>query len=207
MKRAVLYFRVSTFDQNCENQVPDLYRYCEFRGWEKGGEFRDESTSGGKKTRPQLEAMMKEIRAGKYNVLLVWSYDRFARSLTHLVSTLDELRALGVDFASFREQLDTTTPEGRLMFGFYAVMAEFERNRMATRTRAALARLKAQGKRLGRPKMGGQYDLQRAVELRAKGYSLRAIASEIGLSRTWVYTHLNDPSLIGPHKEPDVSSV
>ena len=207
MKKAVLYFRVSTFDQNCENQVPDLYRYCEFRGWEKAGEFRDESVGGGKKSRPQLETMMKEIRAGKYDILLVWSYDRFARSLIHLVETLDQLRALGVDFVSFREQLDTTSPEGRMMFQLYGLLAEFEKNRMATRTRAALARLKAQGKRLGRPKVGGEYDLQRATELRAKGYSLRAIAQEIGLSRTWVSTHLNDPSLIGPSKPPDTSSV
>jgi len=190
MKKAVLYFRVSTADQNCENQVPDLRKYCEFRGWENVGEFRDEGVSGAKETRPQLEKMMQEIRAGKYDVLLVWSYDRFARSLSHLVSTLDQLKSLRVDFASFREQLDTTTPEGRMMFQFYGMMAEFERNRMSTRTKATLARLKAEGRRLGRPKVGGEADYQRALELRSKGYTLRAIAQEIGLSRTWVSTHL-----------------
>jgi DNA invertase Pin-like site-specific DNA recombinase len=207
MKRAVLYFRVSTFDQNCENQVPDLYRYCELRGWEKAGEFRDEAVSGGKATRPQLEKMMDEIRDGKYDILLVWSYDRFARSVSHLVQTLDYLHSIKVDFASFRERIDTTTPEGRMMFQFFAMMAEFERNRIATRTRATLARLKAQGKRLGRPKVGGEADLQRAIEMRTQGYSLRAIAHEIGLSRTWVSTHLEAASLkLPPVLDPPLPS-
>jgi DNA invertase Pin-like site-specific DNA recombinase len=201
MKKAVLYFRVSTADQTTENQVPDLRRYAEFREWEIAAEYRDEAMSGAKETRPQLEKMMSEIRAGKYNVLLVWSYDRFARSLIHLVTTLDQLRALGVDFVSFREQLDTTSPEGRMMFGFYAVMAEFERGRIAARTKATLARLKAQGKKLGRPPINNPEVISTAHRLRQEGHSLRFIATWTNRSKTWVANVLKTP----PDLMPDIT--
>ncbi len=183
MKRAVLYFRVSKNEQNYENQVPDLRKYCKFRGWENAGEFKDEGVSGAKATRPELEKMMYGIRAGRYNVLLVWSYDRFARSLSHLVRTLDELHSLGVDFASFKEQLDTATPQGKLMFGIYGAMAEFERSMISARTRATLARLKAQGKVLGRPREIGQDQIVQTISLRSKGYSMRDIGQRLGISR------------------------
>ncbi len=186
-KRAVLYYRVSTFDQHCENQVPDLHRYCAFRNWKIEAEFKDEGISGTKQTRPQLEKMMMGIRRGLYDVLLVWSYDRFARSMIHLVTTLDQLRSLGVDFASFREQLDTTTPEGRMMFQFFALMAEFERNRTAVRTRATLARMKAEGKRLGRPIEYDSTMIERIWSDRKKGLSIRAIAREIEMSPAFVH--------------------
>jgi DNA invertase Pin-like site-specific DNA recombinase len=185
--KAVLYIRVSTFDQNSDTQLRELEKYCEWRQWEIVEVFRDDGVSGTKKTRPALEAMMKEIRAGKYDVLLVWSYDRFARSLSHLATTLDYLRSINVDFASYRERADTTTTEGKLMFGFFAVMAEFERNRIADRTRATLARLKAQGKRLGRPPQRNQVTIDDVLRFKSEGFSMREIGKRVNMSKTWVH--------------------
>ncbi len=111
MKRVGIYCRVSTTDQTTENQILDLRRYCLSRQWEIAGEFKDEGISGTKGDRPALKLLMEAARKRKIDVILVWKLDRFGRSVNHLVNTLEELRSLGVDFVSFTESLDTTTPK------------------------------------------------------------------------------------------------
>jgi len=176
--RAVLYYRVSTDRQNEENQMPALRAYTEFRKWKIVKEYVDHGISGGKDSRPDLDVMMSEIRAGKYDVLLVYSYDRFARSLPHLVLVMDELGHLGVAFASYHEQIDTTTPQGRLLFAFYAGLAEWTRHQIAQKTRDTLARLKNEGIKLGRPTLPDDVR-ERIFALRAQGLSVRKIADQI----------------------------
>jgi DNA invertase Pin-like site-specific DNA recombinase len=184
-KKAVLYYRVSTDEQNCENQQSDLKRYCQFRNWSIAAEYKDEGISS-RITRPEMEKMMNEIRRGTYNVLLVWSYDRFARNVAHLMMTLDELKNLGVDFASYRQQLDTTSPMGHMMFTVFAGFAQLERDMVSERTKAALARLKAQGKRLG-PPITSPKVIAAAIEMRKEGLSMRKIAEASNMSLGWVH--------------------
>jgi DNA invertase Pin-like site-specific DNA recombinase len=189
-KKAVLYYRVSTDEQNCENQKSDLERYCQFRNWAIAAEYKDEGIST-RVTRPELEKMMTEIRRGTYNVLLVWSYDRFARNVAHLMMTLDELKNLGVDFASYRQQLDTTSPMGHMMFTVFAGFAQLERDMISERTRSALARLKSQGVKLGPPAAGPEV-VAAVFEMRKTGLSMRKIAAAVRMSVGWVHGVLKD---------------
>ncbi len=180
--RAVLYYRVSTNKQDEKNQVPDLRRYAEFRKWIISKEYIDHGISGGKDSRHDLDLMMSEIRKGKYDVLLVYSYDRFARSLPHLVYTMDELGKLGVGFASYQEQIDTTTPQGRLMFAIYAGLAEWMRHQIGQKTSATLRRKRdEEGMKLGRPSVPDDVRAK-IVALHKQGVSVRNIAKQL----TWV---------------------
>ncbi len=185
-KRAVLYYRVSKDEQNCENQKADLHRYCEFRKWAMVGEYQDEAVSGLKIKRPGLDAMMSELRHGRYDVLLVWSYDRLARNVAHLMMTLDELKNLGVDFASYKQQLDTTSPMGHMMFTVFAGFAQLERDMISERTKSALARLKAQGKTLGRPPVDTRL-MNEVDRLRQENLSIRQISTKLRMSAAWVH--------------------
>lgn len=197
VSRAVLYYRVSTSKQDEKNQVPDLRRYAAFRKWSISREYIDHGISGGKDSRPDLDKMMSEIRAGRYDVLLVYSYDRFARSLPHLVMTMDELGKLGVHFASYQEQIDTTTPQGRLMFAIYAGLAEWMRHQIGQKTAATLRRLRdEEGVKLGRPTLPPDV-VQRIYDLADKGLSLRLIAAQV----TWV----RSSGEYGPRKVEPVS--
>ena len=149
--RAALYARVSTIDQTTENQVLELRRYVEARGWTVT-EYLDEGISGSKTRRPALDRLQTDARRRRFDVLVVWRLDRLGRDLKHLILTLDELTALGIAFTSLNEGIDTTTPAGRLQLHLLAAIAEFERARIVERVHAGLARAKAQGKRLGRPR-------------------------------------------------------
>jgi DNA invertase Pin-like site-specific DNA recombinase len=186
-KRAVLYYRVSKDEQNCENQKADLHNYCEFRKWIVTGEYQDDAISGLKKNRPGLDQMMAEIRHGKFDVLLVWSYDRLARNLGHLVMTLEEMKNLNVHFASYKQQIDTTSPMGNMMFAVFAGFAQFERDMISERTKASLARLKASGVRLGRPVEGDADKIKATQYYRAEGFSIRHIARSVDMSPAWVH--------------------
>jgi DNA invertase Pin-like site-specific DNA recombinase len=183
-RRVAIYCRVSTKDQTTENQLHDLRNHCESRNWKIVAEHCDNGMSGTKDDRPQLKAVMELARKRKIDILLVWRFDRFARSLAHLVNTLEELRSLGVDFVSYQEAVDTSTPQGRMVFGVMASLAEFERSLIAERVVAGLRRAKAQGKALGRPKVS--IDASRARELRLEGRSFREIASALSASRSTV---------------------
>lgn len=176
--RAVLYYRVSTSKQDEANQVPELHRFAEFRRWKIVKEYIDHGISGAKDSRRDLDQMMYELRHGRYDVLLVYSYDRFARSLPHLVMIMDELGKLGIGFKSLMEDIDTTTPQGRLIFAVYAGLAEWQRHQTAMKTRAALARKKDAGMKLGRPQVPAAIRAK-VVELRSQGLSLAVIASQV----------------------------
>src|SRR5687768_13273787 len=149
--RTALYARVSSHDQNAENQLLELRAYAERRGWTVV-EYADRGISGAKDSRPALDALMRDAKRRKFDALLVWRLDRLGRSLRHLIITLEELQHLGIAFVSLGEGIDTSTPAGRLQLHILGAMAEFERARIAERVRFGLARAKAQGKRLGRPR-------------------------------------------------------
>lgn len=180
-QRVGLYARVSTKDQHPENQLLELRHYAEARGWSVAEEFVDHGISGAKDSRPALNRMMLAARKRKIDIVLISRFDRFARSVRHLVTALEEFRTLGVAFIATGDSIDTTTPTGRMTFHIIAAMAEFERSLIQERIYAGLRRARAQGKRLGRPPI--PIDVDRVRTLRQEGLSLRAIAREVGISK------------------------
>ena len=179
--RAALYARVSTKDQRAELQVEELRRLAEQGGWRLVQEYVDHGVSGSKDQRPQLDALMADARGGKLDVIAVWRFDRFARSTRHLVTALEEFRALNVDFVSAREAIDTSTPMGRMVFTMIAAVAEMERELIRERVQAGVDRARAQGKTLGRPRR--ELDLRAAKILLDQGHSQRAVADMLGVPR------------------------
>ncbi len=149
--RAALYARVSTLDQEPENQLAELRRYAAARRWE-ATEYVDHGVSGSRDRRAALDALLRDARRRRFGVVVCWRLDRLGRNLRHLVTLLDDLQALGVAFVSLGEGIDCTTPAGRLQLHILAALAEFEKSRIAERVRAGLARVRANGTRLGRPK-------------------------------------------------------
>ena len=148
--RAALYARVSTNNgQNPEMQLRELREYAARRGWTISAEYV-EHISSAKERRPELEKLLAECRKRRFDAVVVYRYDRFARSLRQLVNALDEFRALGIDFVSLHEGVDTSTPNGRLIFGIFASIAEFERELIRDRVRSALAHARSKGVKLGR---------------------------------------------------------
>jgi len=181
MKRAAIYARVSTSNghQNPEMQLDELRSYCERRGLEIAGEYVDVGVSGSKERRPHLDRLLADCRRRSVDAVVVYRYDRFARSLRQLVNALEEFRALGIDFISLHEGVDTSTPNGRLVFGIFASIAEFERELIRDRVRSGLAAARAKGKRLGRPRR--VVDSVRIVRLRAQGLSWAKIGKQTGI--------------------------
>jgi DNA invertase Pin-like site-specific DNA recombinase len=161
-------------------QLRELREFVERRGWQITGEYVDRGVSGSKDRRPALDQMMAAAQGRKFDVLLVWKLDRFARSLKHLVNALAEFDALGIAFVSLRDNLDLTTPAGRLMFQIIGAMAEFERALIQERVKAGLRNAKSKGVRLGRPRVF--VSESRIDALRGAGASWRAIAKELGVS-------------------------
>lgn len=174
--RAAIYARVSTFDQEPENQLAELRRYIDARGW-AGTEFVDRGVSGAKDRRPALDALLKDAKRRRFDVLVCWRLDRLGRNLRHLVTLIEELQSLGVTFVSLGEGIDCTTPAGKLQLHILAALAEFERERIRERVLAGLHRAKAQGKRLGRPRSS-------PAMLDIPGGSVRAAASAWGVSKS-----------------------
>jgi DNA invertase Pin-like site-specific DNA recombinase len=178
--RAALYARVSTCaGQNPEMQLAEVREYCQRRGWEIAGEYVDVGISGAKEKRPQLDRLLADCRKRLVDAVVVYRYDRFARSLRQLVNALCEFDALGIQFVSLHEVVDTSTPNGRLVFGIFASIAEFERELIRERVRSGLAVARARGKRLGRPR--SNVDADKIATLRAQGASWREIAACLGV--------------------------
>ena len=177
-KTAALYARVSTRDQNCGLQLEELRRYASRRFGEVF-EFVDLGVSGTERRRPQLDALMREARKGRFDAVAVWKFDRFGRSLKHLVDSLEEFQSLGIDFISLTEGIDTTTPTGKLVFGIMGAVAQFERDLIAERVRAGIERARRLGKRIGRPRV--LVDAEPITRLRNEGMSLRQIARKLGI--------------------------
>lgn len=180
--RAAIYARVSTFDQEPENQLAELHRFASARGWDVV-DYVDRGVSGAKDRRPALDEFLVSAKRRKFDVLLVWRLDRLGRNLRHLVMLIEELQALGVQFVSLAEGIDATTPAGKLQMHILAAIAEFERARIAERVRAGLARVRAAGQRLGRPRV--RVDADALCDTAA--LSVRDAATALGVSRSVVH--------------------
>jgi DNA invertase Pin-like site-specific DNA recombinase len=180
--RAAIYARVSTIGngQSPEMQTRELREYCQRRGWTVAGEYVDIGISGTKAKRPQLDSLMAEAHRRKFDVIAVWKFDRFARSVSHLLRALETFQALGIEFVSLTEGVDTSTPMGKMVFTVLGAVAELERSLIVERVRAGLRHAKSKGIKLGRPKV--YLDGARIAELRAKGRSWRAVARAMGAS-------------------------
>src|SRR5713226_1375592 len=177
-KTAAIYARVSTLEQNCEVQLQDLRRFAGQR-FVLYREYIDVGVSGAQRHRPELGLLMRDARKRLFDVVLVWKFDRFARSLKHLIESLDEFNALGIDFISLTEGIDTTTPAGQLLFHIVGAVAQFERDLIVERVRAGMAHARAMGKRIGRPR--AEVDVPSVVSLRNQGQSLREIAAILNI--------------------------
>src|ERR1700756_168887 len=181
-RRAVLYSRVSTLHhgQDPEVQSREIREYCQRRGWPLVGEYVDAGISGAKERRPQLDRLISDAHKRKFEVVVVWKFDRFARSVSHLLRALENFRALGIEFVSLSEQIDTSTPTGKMVFTVLGAVAELERNLIVERVRAGLRHARAKGKQLGRPRKS--VDAAAVRSLRAAGQSWRTIARKTGVS-------------------------
>jgi DNA invertase Pin-like site-specific DNA recombinase len=149
--KAAIYGRVSTTAQDTNLQLREVRQFVQRRGWQIAEEYIDKGISGSREKRPALDKLMSEAKRRRFDAVVVYRYDRFARSLRHLVNALEEFRALGIEFVSIHEGVDTSTPNGRLVFGIFASIAEFERELIRARVRSGLAAAKARGIQLGRP--------------------------------------------------------
>lgn len=185
--RAAIYARISTTGngQSPEMQLRELREYCERRGWQIAGEYIDLGISGAKDRRPELDRLMADAHKRRFDVVAVWKFDRFARSVSHLLRALDTFRVLGIEFVSLSESLDTATPAGRMVFTVLGAVAELERSLIAERVRAGLRNAKAKGRKLGRPRIA--VDVAQIARLRSQGRSWPQIAAEMGLSVGKVY--------------------
>jgi putative DNA-invertase from lambdoid prophage Rac len=179
--RAAIYARVSTTDQTCALQLRELRIYVKARGWKLAGEYVDTGWSGTKASRPELDRIMRDARARKTDCIVVWKLDRWGRSVANLLSSLQELKGMGVRWIATTQNLDTdeTNPSGRLLLWILAAIAEFERAMIQERVKAGVAAAKARGVHCGRPRK--VFQRGRALELRALGFSWRAIARELGV--------------------------
>ena len=163
-------------------QLDVLREYAARRGLAVVAEFVDQGVSGARDQRPELDRLMVGARQRAFDLVLVYRFDRFARGVRHLVTALDEFQALGIEFVSYSESLDTSTPMGRAMFSIIAALAELERDIIVERSVEGQRRARARGKHVGRPRRA--VDAARILRLRAEGRSLRAIARALGASRT-----------------------
>jgi DNA invertase Pin-like site-specific DNA recombinase len=177
--RIGIYARVSTKDQSCELQVRDLRAYCTARGFDLVREYIDVGQSGAKDSRPELNKLMDDARKRQFDAIVVWRFDRFARSTRHLLSALEEFRSLGIQFISYQENVDTSTPLGQALFTIVSAVAQLERDLSRERVTAGIRNARANGKKLGRPK--SSIDRKRILELKALGQSLRQIAATFGV--------------------------
>ena len=188
--RTALYARVSTQDkgQNVQVQLDQLREYCGRRGWQITKEYVDNGVSGAKTDRPALNQLMADARKRRFDCLIVYKFDRFGRSLPHLILSLSEFQSLGISFCSISDGVDLTTPVGKLQFGILASIAEFERSLIAERTKAGLAYARKQGKHIGRPACTATSDDVR--NLLAHGMRKPEIAAQLGVSLKTVYNVL-----------------
>jgi len=185
--RAALYARVSTANngQDPTMQTRELREYCERRGWNVVGEYVDVGFSGAKEKRPELERLMVDGHKRRFDAVVVWKFDRFARSVSHLLRALETFRSLGIEFVSFSEQMDTTTPAGKMVFTVLGAVAELERSLIVERVKAGLRNAKAKGKRLGRPRR--LLDTKTIAALRTQGVGWKAIARDMGVGVGTLY--------------------
>ena len=179
--RVAIYVRVSTKDQSVDMQLNDLKRYSKERGLSVFKVYQDNGVSGTKETRPALNELVNDAKKRKFDVVLVWRFDRFARSTKHLVNALYEFRNLGIDFISYQENIDTSSPLGEAIFTIISAMSTLERDIIAERVKGGLRKARVNGKKLGRPEV--EVDTDKVIEYRKQKKSIRQIASEMSLSK------------------------
>ena len=200
--KAAIYARVSTTDQTCALQLAELRIYVQARGWELAGEYVDTGWSGAKASRPELDRLMRDARKRAVDCILVWKLDRWARSVSHLVSSLEELKGLGVRWIAATQNLDTdeSNPVGRLMTHLLGAVAEFEREMIRERTLAGLAYARSKGRVGGRP--AKVFDRQRARDMRSQNppVSWRAIARDLGIPQSSIRQALGGVRKTPPQK-------
>src|SRR5258706_10414476 len=177
--RIGIYARVSTKDQSCELQLRDLRTYCAARGLEPAREYIDVGQSGAKESRPELNNLMEDARKRRFDTIVVWRFDRFARSTKHLLLALEEFRSLGIQFISYQENIDTSSPLGQALFTIVSAVAQLERDLIRERVSAGIRNARASGKSLGRPRRIVSQD--EIVRLKAEGASLRQISARLGI--------------------------
>jgi DNA invertase Pin-like site-specific DNA recombinase len=188
--KVALYTRVSTQDQSVEMQTSDLRRYCDQRGFEVYKEYSDQGVSGTKDKRPALDELMNDAKKKQFDAVICWRFDRFARSTKHLITALEEFRHLNIDFISYQENMDTSSPLGKAIFTIVSAISELERNIILERIRAGLKRARENGKILGRPKRL-DLDLKELKRMRnEEKLSYRQIAKKVGVSSALVYKTL-----------------
>jgi DNA invertase Pin-like site-specific DNA recombinase len=177
-----IYARVSTTNhgQDVTLQTRELEQFGQARGWRTVDAYIDDGVSGAKDSRPELNRLMADAHKRCFDVVAVWRFDRFARSVSHLLRALETFSALGIAFVSLSEQMDTTTPTGKMVFTVLGAVAELERSLIAERVRAGLRNARAKGKTLGRPRVA--VDAARIVALRAQGLSWVKIGERLGAS-------------------------
>ncbi|MDA2935333.1 recombinase family protein [Acidobacteria bacterium AH-259-D05] len=186
--RVAIYARVSTLDQSTDSQLLDLRRYVTDRNWQCFKEYCDNGISGTTDSRPALNELMNDARKRKFDVVLVWRFDRFARSTRHLINALEEFKNLRIDFVSYQENIDTSSPLGSAIFTIISAVAQLERDIIAERVKAGLRRAKASGRKLGRPRL--RVDPEAIHGMRNQGLSYRAIARRLGVSHPTVMAAL-----------------
>jgi DNA invertase Pin-like site-specific DNA recombinase len=185
-----LYARVSTANghQNPAMQLRELRLHAHKQGWKIIGEYVDHGVSGTKESRPELNRLMEDAKAGKVGIIATWKLDRLGRSLRHLVNLLDSLRTIGVTFFSLRDNIDLQTSTGQLQYHLLAAFAQFERDLIGERVKAGLAHAKSRGVRLGKPKRSG-VDIAAIARLRAMGITWRDIESRLNIPQTTCRDH------------------
>jgi DNA invertase Pin-like site-specific DNA recombinase len=179
--KAAIYARVSTANngQDPTMQTRELREYCDRRGWTVAGEYVDIGISGTKEKRPELDRLLGEAHRRRFDAVVVWRFDRFARSVSHLLRALETFKSLGIEFVSLSEQVDTSTPTGKMVFTVLGAVAELERSLIVERVRAGLRNAKAKGKSLGRPRVA--VDAAKIAALRSQGLSWAKIGERLGL--------------------------
>ena len=213
MKRAGLYCRVSTVDQHPETQLSELRQFAAHKGFTVVGEYTDHGYSGARARRPELDRMMDDARRHRFDVLLVWSCDRLARSTKHLLQTIDELNGMGIQFLSQREAIDTEGALGRAIIVIVSAMAELERCILIERVRAGMRRARLEGRQIGRSRL--DVNRQQVVDDRRSGMSLTQVAKKHGISRASVCRLMKEasgnpdapvPALVGMPEQASAAS-
>ena len=183
-KRAALYLRVSSNGQDTGPQESALREYVGRRNWLVHGIYRDVAVSGARSSRPALDQLLRDCRRRKFDVVLVWKFDRFARSLQTLISGLEVCRAFGIDFVSVTESLDTSLPAGEMLFQLIGAVAQFERSLITERVKAGLEHARKNGQILGRPPLRKltRKEIAQLRADRAQRVPFRALAQKFGVS-------------------------
>ena len=182
MTKAAIYARVSTTNngQDPLMQIRELREFLERRGWIVGAEYVDSGVGGARESRPELNRLMADAHRRQFDAVVVWKFDRFARSVSHLLRALETFKALGIEFVSLSEQIDTTTPMGKLVFTILGSVAEMERSMIAERVKAGMRNARAKGRHIGRPRL--KVDAALICLLSASGTPWRRIGEQLGVS-------------------------